>query len=438
MFEIPEIFFDNSCAPRTEAPTDLYPLQPIGIGQGDCESITSYITRLASEHNLSTRIFMKEVLSKLSNNSFKSINHRSNWDIKYQNGYISSGEMADNICKILEKGTGVSGLENCTIIGLRNIIPINRIFSTVKRHCPLCLNNNDSEDLFERLLWSFLIITACPIHNIKLVESSCNAQASKHLPLFSRPNLAGVCSTCGSIGFRCISDKKQKASAVEIWKAQQISELISNFPLSKKLFSKEKTIEGLNRLIEISTNGNAAAAARKAGINKSSLCEWLKGLHLPGLAQLLNLCITGKVSLTSTLSGEPLEVECPSYQPPPKHKRTRCNKEQLKSELENSLQSMPPKSLTAIAKKLKIDSKTLSYHFPELTKNVTQHYAKFKASQIDAKRKEERDFADGIIRSLIASGRPITNRNFQDAAGKNYLPQSYLYKYLQSVKDQYK
>lgn len=438
MFEIPEIFFDNSCAPHSEGPTDLYPLQPIGIGHGDCESITSYITRLASQHKLSSRIFMREVLPKLSTDSFKSIKHGCNWEINYQNGYLSSGKMAENICNTLKKGTGINGLENCTTICLREVVGGKKVFSNTKRHCPLCLNAETSKVSHEQLLWSFSIVTACPIHKIKLVESTCSAPISQHLSLPSRPTLAGVCSTCGSIGYRCNTKKNRRATFVEIWNAQQISELISKFPVSNKIFSKEKTVEGLNRLIEISTNGNAAAAARKAGINKSSLCGWLKGAHLPGLDHLLSLCVTARVSLVSTLAGDPIMIECPKYQKPKKQKRPSLNKEQMKAELEKSLQSSPPQSLTAIAKKLKIDRTSLPYHYPDLSKSVSQRYANFRTSDIEAKRKAEREFADNIIQNLISTGRSITNRNFQEAARKNYLPQSYIYKYVQSVKDQYR
>src|SRR6516162_3598228 len=48
--------------PRLSPRTGLYPLPPVGVGTGNIESLTSYITRLAQAHDVSTNTLIAKYL----------------------------------------------------------------------------------------------------------------------------------------------------------------------------------------------------------------------------------------------------------------------------------------------------------------------------------------------------------------------------------------
>jgi hypothetical protein len=57
-------FWDLSL-PAIPARSRLYPLEPIGVGTSEVESLSSYLTRLAAEHCLSLGTLFEEMMAPL-------------------------------------------------------------------------------------------------------------------------------------------------------------------------------------------------------------------------------------------------------------------------------------------------------------------------------------------------------------------------------------
>jgi hypothetical protein len=148
----------------------------------------------------------------------------------------------------------------------------------------------------------------------------------------------GVCSICGSIGYHCNNEDYIIASDAEIWIAQQVAELIANFPDAANKFSKEKLIEGLNSLVDIFANGMSARAARKIGMQKSVIWAWIHGSFLPSLSPLIDLCMAAELSLVSVLMGQPVKCEAPNFEKKPT--KTQSTKP-LEKDREEALKNGP-------------------------------------------------------------------------------------------------
>ena len=263
------------------------------------------------------------------------------------------------------------------------------------------------------------------------MPSTCGASIDQHLKLSSRKNLVGVCSTCGSICYKCKEEESLRASEVAVWKATQVAELISCFPDVSKLFSQKNTIDGLSAIIASYGDGQSAILARKVGLNKSVLWEWVHGNNHPSFGLFLDLCLAVGVSVVSVLKGCP--VECLSPLPElisPKQHAQKATDEKRGELLKQALTITPPESLKAIATTLGVDRKMLRIKFPELSRLVVERFRLFISSQITDKDNLTRETVQRVINELTVNGMPLTLRNFQAAIGKALLPESRLRKFF--------
>jgi len=338
------------------------------------------------------------------------------------------GTLARELVLVLAEATGVNILANCTMLPMIGILNPQGLITVQERHCPLCLQEiNNLDGIYGRLIWKISCITACPNHRVQLVPSQCGTPKETHLSLSHRKILFGVCSKCGSIGYQCRRGNAVVASEIEVWKAQQMADLIELFPLTTQLFSKEKTIAGLKSLANIFFDGKPAIAARRAEMNKSVLWGWMHGYNLPSLGLLLDLCLSAGVSLVSLMKGAPAKCISPqfkksSYQRLVKKDKEIFSKEAREKSLKEALTINPPPSLATIASELNLHHRSLSTQFPELAALVVKRFRLFRSSQIFEKHKQAKVIAQNLIKEIIIKELPPTQSNFEKIAGKPLLP----------------
>jgi transcriptional regulator with XRE-family HTH domain len=436
LIDFPDIFFETTQMMSIPALTPLYPLEPRCIGTGDCESLKSYICRLADSHRVSPTSLINEFLLDML------ITQQGNWQnviintMKVKSHCISTGNMTKDMVNVLTAATGVEGLDNCTMLPLSHVVCTKGLLASGERHCPTCVKaTNQVEPLHGYLLWELACVKACPIHGVQLQSSQCGAPKHKHLPLQNRKVLSGVCSTCGSIGYLCRHETPTIESDIEIWKARQIAEFISCFPIATQLFSPEKTIAGLKSLVNTFADGTQAIAARRAGIHKSVLWGWMHGHYLPSIGLLLDLCLSTGVSLTSVMKGQPNKCPSPHFMPDDVIKREqRATAKERENTLKEALEASPPLSLGAIAKKLGLCNKTLRNQFPEQVAIAVERYRQFASDEKDKRYRRAIETAQILTNKLESQKLPLTQRNFQNVLGKPLLPKSQLYRVLMEAK----
>jgi hypothetical protein len=219
--------------PLLPVETNLYGLQPYRMNTGFQESLVSYIERLADAHNITPECLMRDYISEklITIKKFDKILYHPavlDFTANYSSADIVNRKLildsyyTINLASILSIATGVSELINCTLINL------NKVFSTANRkkwfyYCPECIyEGNLNNNCYNQLIWELDCVTACPIHNIKLVIHECLAPAHKRLKSANRKYYPGCCSICGSINYKCTSVQKKNASSEEICIAKKV------------------------------------------------------------------------------------------------------------------------------------------------------------------------------------------------------------------------
>jgi hypothetical protein len=196
------------------APTLLYPMEPEGVGTAMCEGVESFVERLAYQH----RVMPKSIVAVVRGH-YRS--PRAKLPLR-NSRLITGGWEAHTFAIELSKATGRPGVAACAVMLLRNCFPL--AVPTRRRHCPICVREWKEDYCWTPVLWDINMVTACPVHRVRLVDNVCRkAKPQKGIP----PVLPGVCGQCGSIGFRCDSSPPVASNLLEDLITDQLGSAIA-------------------------------------------------------------------------------------------------------------------------------------------------------------------------------------------------------------------
>ena len=175
----------------------LFYLEPIGVGSEMCESLLSYIIRLAYHHSVFPVVLIKkEILPIIRRNTSTELNFDHPRFLSQING---SGKSAEKWVQALEELTGRNDLSFLTLLQWKEVFEPKNLFSERYRHCPHCLNENKgaSNEKYIPLIWSISIAKYCIHHNVLLRETCTNPNCGKFLPAYTCRMKIGFCPSCG-------------------------------------------------------------------------------------------------------------------------------------------------------------------------------------------------------------------------------------------------
>jgi TniQ len=169
----------------------LYSLEPIAVGTGRVESLTSYVMRLAEAHTVSVRVLIRrEIFPNLP----ASPKDTAFEEVHSLNGMGSCFERWVNV---LEKLTARNDLRALTPLPWQSFLSCGGILRRRRAWCPSCCQKWRHSDMpiYECLLWALAPLTACPIHEA-LLEEHCPS-CRKSMFLLSAHGRPGFCAHCG-------------------------------------------------------------------------------------------------------------------------------------------------------------------------------------------------------------------------------------------------
>ncbi|MGM0881147.1 MAG: TniQ family protein [Bacillota bacterium] len=277
--------------------SELYNLEPIGLGTEMCESLASWISRLSAEYNVSNVVFLKTVLKDLVIE--KNINYQ------LRNGM---NPFTCEIVNILEMKTSRIDLSYLTTLPWQGSFSSNSMLRKNKFWCPDCFDNRRSQSLevFEPLIWSLTLATFCPIHEKKLIDKCPSCE--RRLNLFHNNNKIGYCNYCEAwLGDSRNSEDMTCQSDFERFTLMQISELIKFAPQMSQFPIRNRTSFLFRKLLQDITEGNKKKLSRICGSDKrgSFLFSYLHRNLIPSLKTFMfisyNLNITIREMLFSNL-----------------------------------------------------------------------------------------------------------------------------------------
>ena len=379
-------------------------LIPVAVGTPLVESLTSYMTRLAESHSvLISTLMTKEIAPILTKDctqygSKKGLNSLFNCGAAIN----STGEIVELFLDSLEKLTLQQNLSALTLVSFKNYLSSRELLSKSKTWCPDCYQDwrASNKTIYEPLLWTFNNVEVCFIHNrpLQALCSNCDRQ----IPWFTSKSRVGYCCYCQQWLGSSSEAKKQtdfiiskENLAKNIWIANNLGKLIVCSEKVNKNNQQDNISKAIREIINITHEGNIAAFARNFNLPKNTVWMWHKGKSIPQLKYILSICYCLDISLCDFFTQNNFKFLKINY-------RKLSNKISVKrvspqnfdfQKIEKVLNSVlndqqsTPTTMKEVAKTLAINQRTISKHFPELSKAISakyrSHHAKIREMKIN-------------------------------------------------------
>jgi len=379
--------------PTLPARSALYPLQPLGVGTPDVESLTSYLTRLATAHSVSPRVLLVEAiiplvgrndLNKATDNSLSAF-----WtmDSRALNG---TGAIARVWSQAVATLTGCTDLPHLTLLTWRDVLPTRRLLRRVRAWCPACYEEwrRDGSIVYDPLRWALVVVTICPRHRRLLRQACPHPDCRRSLPPLASRAMPGHCAACGGwLGTSAETGMEEgEALSAEVlawqsWVDDAVGILLATSPVATPP-QRERIASLIARCI--APMGGPTAFARALQLNLSTVWQWEQGTHLPSMDALVSLCYRLAISPRDFLLADPARLNLvPTNPHPPKDDRgrptvvrKRFDSDRVRAALADALQRAeePPPSMREVARRLGYSHADLSVRFPDVCRAISARY----------------------------------------------------------------
>lgn len=361
--------------------SQLYSLNPIGVGEAYIESLTSYLIRLSEAHKVYPSSLISYVIAPILNKEFLIYStarggNRFYDGAKTMNGF---GSNALDMIGALEKLTKVQQLGILTFASIKEVVPLRYLLKKYLSWCSVCyeeqLNNGDA--IYNPLLWSLEMVNTCSKHKCKL-EIECFL-CHKRIPILHRKSQNGYCPYCnewlgGETDLSKHSDENDFDYKITLM-AEQIIKHKEQIEISA---SKHQVIRNLNHLVDIYTEGNMQEFARKLNLAKTTLWDWCNGKALPPLSRVLEICCLFDMSPVNfyiediSVNKEKMIFNAGAYSKDTKKREIKFDYDTALSILQKYADHSDSNiSMNVLAKQLGYSKRTLYKHFPNLCKAIS-------------------------------------------------------------------
>ncbi len=383
--------------------TGLYPLRPVGVGTPLIESLTSYITRLAQAHDVSTRSLIAGYLRfHMPKAQVADALQDKDWDrhfLEYAHTLNGMTDRAEDWIVALEAPTGATNLRYSTMTIWKGIFSNRGLLRSRRAWCPFCYQDwqASGQTIYEPLLWALADVSACPIHQRTLTESCPRCKRRPYVvPPRSRPGCCPLCHHWLGSEDRQRPDHEPPVSSSDAGSDQAcivtdgIARLLASAPLLQRPPSKEIMWANLQGCVRDLARGNASVFGRAVGVGTCVLIFWFTGRKLPAFTTLNKLCYRLGIPLFRLLTerlipGDPdwenarkivkqHEVQAGSS----RHSalpRTNCAQasvpdREIKKALRHALRQRPLPTVRQIAWGLGIGQRRIYARFPDFHKTL--------------------------------------------------------------------
>jgi hypothetical protein len=338
----------------------------MALGTDQCESIFSYLSRLATAHHVS--------MARLVANLDELTERKRSVAFAYRSQGKTCPDQ-DTLPFALVAATGRPEAARCTLGSLSGTIHFRGSFAFDKpRHCPACVTDAPFPKAWNRLLWEIRSVEACPKHNLLLVDSICGREPSDWVYLGERALRPGVCRHCGSLAYMCCSTQPRLASRSQQWVALEVGKIVAASSGGEQ-FCRETLFKGLFSALE-SNWPSWAAAERDMGLRAGRLSNVLTSEHPLDLKLLIGLCSHISVEPISVLRGNPRVVTV-AVAPVRIEQRTR-RRAKGNAEIEGAISQIielnPDISIADLASSLGVNGDRLRQTFPKLVLEMREQH----------------------------------------------------------------
>jgi transcriptional regulator with XRE-family HTH domain len=276
----------------------FYPLVPLEVAPGLIEGFSRYIGRLAATHDV-------RVTDLICHSSFDplfafglDLRDRRRRFLAYCHLLDGTHAYTQRWVSIMQDVTCQANLASTSLSPYTDICDGSWLRRT-RLWCPLCLKSF----AYEPLLWSIRVVTACPIHRVRLA-ARCPRCRRTNLPLAAY-YAPGECVWCrGSLAGTCAASDEMSATEYELWVADEARNLIIRMKQLEAPLPSSSLMRALSRLVATQGKSTKTALASALGCTRRSLALWTGGKALPRVQTLFSICFHVRIPVWELLSTE--------------------------------------------------------------------------------------------------------------------------------------
>ncbi|MFV8628459.1 TniQ family protein [Ralstonia pseudosolanacearum] len=401
----------------------LHALVPMGAGTPEIESLLSYLCRLAGSHAVS----VTELSRRIAKTIGWELCENYNWKRLHLSG---NGEAAKNWSGALSALTGVGQLDRLTLLSWGDVIAQQGLTTTEARWCPQCLveDRASGRSPYFRLAWDVGSVTVCSRHKTQLVHvcPECGRADARHKFAYVVP---GWCAHCGA--FLGDVEHQIPAAPEEIWKASQVGAMLEAQASLESFPTREPLHEGMRELVTRLDHGKSAVFARRIGLSKGTVHNWLKDGGIPTLPAHLSIASQAGLSLPKLLrgdlagwsppTGESRQVTMLFPRQGQRAPRRTLDWEQIRSELTAMGKLLTPVSAAEAARRLDIDVRQLYQNANKEARILAERWRQYMRRRGEQSLENAREAIDVACQDIVNEGRAINLREVRERVPQEVL-----------------
>lgn len=312
--------------------------------------------------------------------------------------------------------TGIGNLDALTLTNWSDVLPARGLAPRRAHWCPKCLQ----EDLegggtpYFRLAWEVGPVQACYRHKSRLTDV-CPHCGQRHVRHHSGILVPGWCNRCG--GF--LGEGELEATEPrELWIARQVEDWISNQSKPLPMPDANTVLHTLNILILGLDGGQYARFAKRLGLTKSAVHNWLRNGGLPGLNAYLAMAGHSGLRLEQVMRGDLNDWEPPhragqlamdfefslsEARPAPRQHDWPA----FRHELEKFLKLPEPISVAEASRRLGVDDRLLYLRANDLARALGERWKDYLAERKATHQEQAKSYLREALPKIVGNGRPF-------------------------------
>ncbi len=401
----------------------LIPLEPLGVGTAECESLSSYVQRLAAAQGSRPGELVFRLLAWLSRHESAHLGEWAPHLSKVRLGVnMNSFAHADHWVATLGRASSRVDLGDLTTRSWDWLFPSRHFQAQSLAWCAPCLA--EDQDPYHRLGWLLQPTRCCPKHRVPL-QDRC-ARCDQWIPVIHDRSAITRCPWCAGDLRIVRTGPAVDTSSFDFWCARQLQEIIVR---SRRWHDQIewRPCAAFRLLCSMHGSGTSAAFARFLDASKLTTWYWLTGRARPTLRSTLQAYHRCGVDLAAHLfSTDPGTSKRDSGARqaelrlrPERHARQidwDGVRVRLLAELKRPLGSAP--SFISVAASVGIARRTLRAHEPKLCRRLTTRWRSRRQRKAQARdRRLERDIG-AAVRALLETGESPSQKRIEQALGR--------------------
>lgn len=363
----------------------LYPVPPKAYN-GQYETVTGYLTRLAHEHVVSVRTLFFDTINHVFDRQYLISQERPKSTTFWLNNsrmLFGMGEWASDIITALQKLTSNRLLGNLTLLKFRPLLGNRKLIKSHLAWCPSCFSEWTSmgQPILQLIYWQIQSVRVCAWHH-QILRNRC-PNCRKEIPYLT-PNMAlGFCPYCNADLTKETTDQKGFGTNdidQEIWVSKMVCGLLNEANATVRL-DADTLAKSTQICLQKFAGNSISKLAAICDVGKTSVRDWLKGKQKILLPTLLNLCGKLQIEPAPLIFNNRIIYSHIEY----RNNETQSQKEssfdlfRLKKGIDQALASKehPPPNMVTVAARLEHDRSHLYRLFPNECKAIAKRARDF-------------------------------------------------------------